>query len=76
MFPQRPLSEYRYRIELHAHSNPLSSCSEVTAPQLVDLYKSLGFDALVLTNHFLEGYLLKGNYPADKDPVDHYLSDY
>ncbi len=47
------LAQYPYRIELHAHSHPVSPCSEVTVSELVDIYHAAGFDALVLTNHFM-----------------------
>lgn len=44
--------QYPYRIELHAHTNPTSGCSEVTPEHLCQVYKELGFDAVVVTNHF------------------------
>lgn len=44
---------YKYRIELHAHSLPISPCSEVSPEELVDIYHKKGYDALVLTNHFI-----------------------
>ena len=46
-------AEYRYRIELHAHSKPVSVCSEVTPAELVEIYRRKGFDGMVLTNHFV-----------------------
>lgn len=44
---------YRYRIELHAHTSPASKCSDVTPRELVETYRSLGYDAIHLTNHFV-----------------------
>ena len=46
-------SEYKYRIELHAHSKPVSPCSEIPPEQLIKVYKDLGFDAIALTNHLI-----------------------
>lgn len=46
-------SEYKYRIELHAHTSPMSGCSEVSPKQMVDIYKSLGYNAVTITNHFI-----------------------
>lgn len=47
------LSEtYKYRIELHAHTSPASSCSEVSPEEVVTIYKELGYDAVVIANHF------------------------
>lgn len=53
---QMLLEKYPYKIELHAHSRPASECSDVTPEELVQSYKEAGFDAMVLTNHFIERY--------------------
>ncbi len=63
------LAQYPYRIELHAHSHPVSPCSEVPASELVDIYHAAGFDALVLTNHFLSSLMQRG-------AVDAFMDDY
>lgn len=44
---------YRYRIEMHAHTTPVSPCSQVTPQELVRTYSKLGYDAVCLTNHFI-----------------------
>ena len=44
---------YPYRIELHAHSNPASGCSEVPADELVRTFYNAGYDAIAVTNHFI-----------------------
>lgn len=45
--------QYPFRIELHAHSKPVSRCSEVTPEELIQTYAELGYHGLVLTNHFV-----------------------
>ena len=45
--------EYKYRIELHAHTSPASGCSQISPTEMVDTYKALGYDAIVITNHFI-----------------------
>lgn len=66
------LHNYNYRIELHAHTTPVSSCSEITPKRLVETYKNLGFSAIVVTNHFI--------YNPDEwekeEYVDYYLNDF
>ena len=55
MIPQlkeQLIKEYPYRTELHAHSLPVSKCSEFQPEALAKVYGSLGVDAVVLTNHF------------------------
>jgi hypothetical protein len=46
-------STYKYRIELHAHTAPVSGCSEVTPKEMIETYKRLGYAAVVVANHFL-----------------------
>ncbi len=42
---------YPYRIELHAHTNPVSSCSEFPPAEVVRRYHALGAHGVVITNH-------------------------
>ena len=65
--------EYPVRIELHAHSKPVSPCSEVTPKELIDTYKAHNYDALVLTNHFIR-YLFDGL--SKEEAIEYYLKDF
>ena len=47
------LSQYKYQIELHTHTSPVSDCSQVTPREMVDTYKKIGYDAVTITNHFM-----------------------
>ena len=62
------LDDYQYRIELHAHTSPASGCSEIAPKEMVDIYKALGYDGVVITNHFL--------YKCDRREKERYISDY
>lgn len=65
------VEEYPYRIELHAHTYPASKCSQVTPQHMAETYKNLGFDGLVLTNHFFRKEdMSKAEY------MDFYMADY
>ena len=66
------LSSYRYKIELHAHSRPVSSCSKLLVPELIARLKEQGYHEVVLTNHFSSG----GKFMKTDDPVATYLADY
>jgi len=66
------LSSYRYKIELHAHSSPISSCAKHDVPKMMSLLKKEHFDGVVLTNHFYAG----GKFMKTEDPVSTYLADY
>lgn len=43
---------YPYKTELHCHTLPVSGCSHIYAAEMVQLYKALGVDTIVLTNHY------------------------
>lgn len=49
---EKLVKEYPYLTELHAHSLPVSSCSEFRAKELVEAYRKTGVSSMVLTNHF------------------------
>ena len=67
------LSVYKYRIELHAHTNPCSLCSKVSPRELVRRYKALGYDALNITNHFNPE---SQAFSSAKDFAEFYLTPY
>ena len=49
---QALLEEYRYKIEMHAHTSPASRCSHLNAEELFDGLLAHGYHVVVLTNHF------------------------
>jgi len=65
--------EYKYKIDLHTHTKPVSPCSEISPERMVEAYKELRYDGIVITNHFID-FLLKSD---DPDAVSEtYLKDY
>ncbi|MBQ0110781.1 MAG: hypothetical protein KBS41_02510 [Oscillospiraceae bacterium] len=54
--------EYPIKIEMHCHCKPASGCGDFTAPELVNIYKKEGYDALLLTNHFMYSTLPEKEY--------------
>lgn len=66
------LNEYKYRTELHAHTSPASSCSQIPPEELAIIYKSLGYDAVTVANHFCFEY-----QNSDKQQViDRFFGDF
>ena len=61
---ERIFKQYPYRIELHAHTTPASSCSHLKSEELVKLYHEKGYDGVVITNHFDPGKLSLGKAEA------------
>ena len=50
------MKEYCVQTELHAHTSPASSCSEISPEEVAVIYKELGYDAVTIANHFVYGY--------------------
>jgi len=69
----RLLKQYPYRIELHAHTSPVSHCSEISPREMIETYVSKGYDAVVITNHFTPKFFEKG---SKEENLDRYISDY
>lgn len=65
-----------FRYETHLHTAPVSKCATADVRNNLEYYKSLGYDGIFVTNHFLDG-----NINADKklpywDLIEFYFSDY
>lgn len=45
--------QYPYRIELHAHNRPISTCGDFPAEDVLKMFKADGYDGIALTNHFM-----------------------
>ena len=63
--------EFPLRVELHAHSKPMSNCSSIEAKDLVAAYENLGYSAVTLANHFI----YSGNETAE-EYVERYFKDF
>lgn len=44
-----------YKYEMHCHTSQTSGCSRIKAEDLIDCYKKLGYDGVVITDHFFNG---------------------
>lgn len=65
-------SIYPFRIELHAHTNPVSGCSEIPPEELVRIYSEKGIHGIVITNHMIPSLVNK----EKEEAISWYLSDY
>lgn len=72
MVKDQLLKQYPYRIELHAHTYPVSGCSRILPEEMPALLSAKGYDAVVITDHFM---LHTDGTPAD-EALDFYLSGY
>ena len=70
------LKEYKYKIEAHAHTLPVSACSETTVPELLEAYARLCYNGIVITNHFMTDYSTCMKDNSVDVGVKKYLNDY
>lgn len=63
---------YKYYTECHAHTNPVSRCSDISPEKMVEIYEKTNCTSLVLTNHF-DPYWLGF---SKKEAVKQYLDAY
>ena len=66
------IKNYPYLYELHAHTSPVSACSEIPPVELVQRYHALGANGIVITNHAI------ADHPdmSKEEWVSWYLQDY
>lgn len=43
-----------FRYETHLHTAPVSRCAAASAEESVSFYKSIGYDGVFITNHFVD----------------------
>ena len=66
----------RYRYETHLHTMPVSACARANPEESVSFYKSKGYDAIFVTNHFIDGNIgIDGGAPYE-EKIRFYFSDY
>lgn len=65
----------KYKYELHCHTAGVSQCASIKPKELVKHYEELGYDGIVLTDHYSPLTFLK-NYFCPQRDVERYLSSY
>lgn len=61
-----------YRIETHMHTRQSSKCATSTAEEMVNKYKELGYNGVIITDHFLNGNTAVNlNQPWEKQIEDY-----
>ena len=44
-----------YLYETHLHTTAASACAKSTGSEYISFYKELGFDGIIVTDHFFNG---------------------
>lgn len=65
-----------YLYETHIHTLPVSRCARYNVRENLEFYKSLGYDGIFITNHFLDGNINIDKTLPYEEKVEFYFSDY
>ena len=65
-----------YKYETHLHTAPVSACATGTVEETLRFYKSLGYDGVFLTNHFVDGNLRVDRSLPLEEQIKYYFTDY
>ena len=65
-----------YRYETHMHTLPVSRCARYNVRENLEFYKSLGYDGIFITNHFLDGNINIDKTLPYEEKVKFYFADY
>lgn len=66
----------KYKYELHSHTTETSQCAQITAKELVEKYKELGYSGIVITNHYSDFTFSLKEMFNKKLRSEHYLKGY
>lgn len=65
----------KYKYELHCHTSGVSLCASIKPKELVQRYENLGYDGIVLTDHYSPMTFYRNPFAPRKE-IDRYLSSY
>lgn len=65
-----------FKYETHLHTSPVSRCARATVEQNLLFYKSLGYDGVFITNHFLDGNIQIDRSLPYEEQAAYFFSDY
>ena len=65
-----------FKYETHLHTSPVSRCARATVEESLRFYKSMGYDGVFVTNHFLDGNISLEPGTPYEEGIAFYFSDY
>jgi predicted metal-dependent phosphoesterase TrpH len=65
-----------YKIDTHVHTCEVSTCAQVGARDVVRLYKEAGYDGIVITDHYYEGFFHEVDEISWENQIDYFLNGY
>ncbi len=70
------MSNGEYLYETHLHTYPVSKCARVTVRDVVEFYKSQGYEGIFITNHFIDGNINIDRSMPYEERINFFFSDY
>lgn len=64
-----------YRYETHLHSSPASKCGSYSVRENMEFYKSIGYDGIFLTNHFINANIGGDRTRPYEEQVEFFFKD-
>ncbi len=65
-----------FKYETHLHTAPVSRCARATVRESLEFYKSIGYDGVFITNHFIDGNVNINEPMTYEEKINFYCSDY
>lgn len=65
-----------FRIDMHVHTKNVSPCGKIDARDVARLYKGAGYDAVVITDHYYQGYFDSLGTLSWEAKIDRFLEGY
>ena len=62
--------------ETHLHTLPVSRCGHYSVRENLEFYKSLGYEGVFITNHFIDSQRDKRRLPTYEETIEYFFSDY
>lgn len=62
--------------ETHLHTLPVSRCGYYSVRDNLEFYKSIGYEGVFITNHFIESFKDKRSVGRYEDDIRYFFSDY
>jgi len=65
-----------YKYDTHVHTREVSPCGHVKAREVVQLYKEMGYDGIIITDHYYDDFFQSLGKISWEDKIETYLDGY
>lgn len=65
-----------FKLDMHVHTKDTSPCGKISGTELVHLYKEAGYQGVVITDHYFDGYFEALSCTNWEEKIEKYLEGY